>query len=513
VSSDQTPGLLQLKETTRRLQEARTNRRNLIRTGAAAAGASMLGASPLTAIAAPDQALPLSGLVLAQGLAPDTALVTSLRLPLSGIGSAQVAPLLQGDYTHWHQAGAALPLPVTLIAIDGLVPEGTSPAEMAADYDELAEKLDEIPGGLAMLPIEMIDPRVNTLDIDGVNPLLATATDTEPVFKVGIAGDIIFGRNGGNRQRAFGDYTMPMWQVKDFMSTFDVTVANFECFVSTTMEPPELTEPNTLDFVTPPDSLQGVVMSGIDSVTMANNHAFYPFGEDAMNDTIGFLNEAGIAAWGVGANLDEARAPWTTEVNGVSIAFYGVDGVTANIDFPGSWALDNDISKSAATGSKGGTNPLVMDNIRADIERLAGEYDIVLPYFHAGEQYIWTPREWIVDMSRELIDIGASGVLTSHPHATMGMEIYKGKPIFYSIGNFVYDQMFSLETRQGYFADLTFRGKTCIGFKIYGVEIMDFVQPRFMSAQEQVSFFDRHWRSIDLTRKQYGYDLAMMRPE
>src|SRR5680860_1691219 len=121
-----------------------------------------------------------------------------------------------------------------------------------------------------MLPIEMIDARVNTLEIDGVNPHLAASTPETPVVKIGVAGDIIFGRNGGNYQRRYGDYSFPMYQVKDFMSTFDVTVANFECFVSETIEPPELTDSNTLDFVTPPDSLQGLVMAGIDAVTMAN---------------------------------------------------------------------------------------------------------------------------------------------------------------------------------------------------------------------------------------------------
>ena len=504
MNSDQTQGLLQLKETSNRLQAARTTRRSLIRSGATAFGASGLGLASMATRAAPSVTNPARELVLAQGLAAGTALVTSLRLPLPGIGVGQVAPLLQGDFANWYEVGVPISLPVTLFAVDGLVPEGATPVEMVADYDALAVRLDETPGGVAMLPIEMIDARVNTLEIDGVSPLLASATEEEPVIKIGVAGDIIFGRNGGNRQRDFGDYAFPMYQVKDFLSTFDVTVANFECFVSETIEPPEIDNPFTLDFVTVPESLQGLVMAGIDSVTMANNHAVYSdagYGLPGMNDTIMYLNEAGIPPWGVGQNLDEARAPWVTEVNGLSVAFYGVDGVTANVDFPGTWEIGN---LSGATASQGGTNPLVMDNILADIERLAGEHDIVLPYFHCGEQYLWTPREWIVTISRECIDAGASAVLTSHPHATMGMELYNGKPIFYSIGNFVYDQMFSVETRQGYIVELTFRGRDCIGFKLHGVEIMDFVQPRLMSSREHAAFMDRFWRSVDLTRRQYG---------
>jgi poly-gamma-glutamate synthesis protein (capsule biosynthesis protein) len=349
---------------------------------------------------------------------------------------------------------------------------------------------------------------VAVLEIDGLNPLVAQAADGESIVRLGVAGDIIFGRNGGNRQRDFGDYDLPMYQVKDFLATFDLTISNFECFVSESIEPPEISDPYTLNFVTPPDSLQGMVMSSIDAVTMANNHAVYPYGVPAMTDTIKYLNEAGIATWGVGQDLDEARAAWTTEVNGTSIALYGVDGVTANVDYPGSWSM---VTDSAATGSKGGTNPLVMDNILADIENLAGQYDIVLPYFHAGEQYMWTPREWLVNVSRQCIDAGATAMLTSHPHATMGMEIYKGKPIFYSIGNFVYDQMFSVQTRQGYFVEMVFRGKDCVAFRLHPSEVMDFVQPRFMSASESVSFNDRFWRSIDLTRAQLGYNPSLAR--
>jgi len=509
VNSQPSRDLLQLRQITQRLQESRTTRRNLLRSGAAASAAA-LSSSTFAANAAPGIA-PSSVMVLAQGLAAGTALVTSLRLPLPGIGTGQVAPLLQGDVANWSEVGCPVPLPVTLLAVDGYTPEGASPAETVADYDGLCEKLDETPGGLAMLPIEMIDPRVNTLEIDGLNPLVAQAADGESIVRLGVAGDIIFGRNGGNKQREFGSYTMPMWQVKDFLNTFDVTVCNFECFVSETIEPPEIENPYTLDFVTPPDSLEGMVAAGIDSVTMANNHAVYSnagYGLPGMNDTIRYLTEAGITPWGVGQDLDEARAPWTTEVNGTTFAFYGVDGVTANVDYPGSWSMETD---SAATASKGGTNPLVMDNITADIENLAGQYDVVIPYFHAGEQYMWTPREWLTQVSRQCIDAGAAVVLTSHPHATMGMEIYKAKPIFYSIGNFVYDQMFSVETRQGYFIELTFRGKECIGFRLHPSECLDFVQPRFMSGLEAASFMDRFWRSVDLTRRQLGYDPASTR--
>ncbi|MBA3379151.1 MAG: hypothetical protein H0T93_09730, partial [Chloroflexia bacterium] len=197
MSSNQTDGLRQLQTISDALQLARTTRRTLIRAGGATAGAIALDAAPAIATARPDDTRDQGPLVLAQGLAEGAALVSSLRLPMRGIGSTQTGPLLYGEVVNWYEVGCPIPLPVTVFAVDGLMPEGLSPAETVADYEALVAKLDETPGGLAMVRIEMIDVRVNTLEIDGLNPLLASVPDAEPVVKVGVAGDIIFGRNGG----------------------------------------------------------------------------------------------------------------------------------------------------------------------------------------------------------------------------------------------------------------------------------------------------------------------------
>ncbi len=497
-------------------RKERITRRGIIGGAGVAAGAAAIGASALgqaldrngsgkpgsdsaAALGQPAAATPQAG--TSSG---SSALVTSMRVPLTGVAADQVPALLQGAVTDWRAVGCPIPLPVSVVAIDGLAPDGAAPKETVADYAALVAALDKTPGAVASVPLDLIDARVNTLEVDGVNPLLATATDAEPVIRIGVAGDIIFGRNGGNYQRKYGDYTFPMLEVKDFLSTFDVTIANFECFVSDTIEPPELTDGATLDFVTPPDSLEGLVMAGIDAVSLANNHALYSnagYGVEAFYDTVRHLTDAGIPSFGAGRDLDEARAPWVTEVNGLSIALYGVDGVTANTDFPGDWAVPVNVG---ATASGAGTNPMVLDTIVADVTALAGEHDIVIPFFHMGEQYLWTPRDWVVQVSRACIDAGATMMLSSHPHTIMGMEIYKDKPIFYSIGNFVYDQMFSVDTRTGTFLDLTVRGNRVVGIRVHGVEIVDFVQPRFMSAGEHASLMNRYWRSTDLRVREQG---------
>ena len=460
MSTTPADGMRHLRRIAATLQQARTSRRALLKGTAALTAIPALGTTP--ARAAPDQP-PVRDLVVAQGVAAGACLVTSRRLPLAGIAADQPAPLLQGDLTDWSELGLGASLPVTVLVVDPHFPEGVTPAETLADYAALVAALDRTPGGVAMLPLELVDARVQVLDLDGVSPLLATGTADAPIVRIGVAGDIIFGRKGGNRQRDYESPTLPVHQVMDFMATFDLTVANFECFVSETLDLPELTQTNPLDFVTRPDSLEGMVMAGIDSVTMANNHAVYPLRGYGMpmNDTIGFLNEAGIPA--VGRRREHRRSAGPVDDRDQ----WHLDRLLRDRRRHGQCRLPGQHGAASRTNpesmpgrNRGGTNPLSHGPESSPTSRhLPGSTISCCP------TCTWVtstsgPRAtgWSTSR-RQFVDAGATAVLTSHPHATMGMEIYQGKPIFYSIGNFIYDQMFSLETREGYFLELTFRGK------------------------------------------------------
>ena len=102
---------------------------------------------------------------------------------------------------------------------------------------------------------------------------------------------------------------------------------------------------------------------------------------------------------------------------------------------------------AGATADQPGTNPYVTDQFLADIAAAAGDNDIVIPYFHFGVEYMGVPPDWAVEGARAAVDAGATMVVTHHPHVIQGMEIYTGKPIVYSCGNFIFDQMFSVEVR------------------------------------------------------------------
>jgi hypothetical protein len=81
------------------------------------------------------------------------------------------------------------------------------------------------------------------------------------------------------------------------------------------------------------------------------------------------------------------------------------------------------------------------------------------------------------------------------------MEVYKGKPIFHAIGNLVYDQMFSVDTRTGYILEMTLKGKDVANFRIHGFENFDYCQGRLMPQGENAALLNRFWRSTDLTRQ------------
>jgi poly-gamma-glutamate synthesis protein (capsule biosynthesis protein) len=146
----------------------------------------------------------------------------------------------------------------------------------------------------------------------------------------------------------------------------------------------------------------------------------------------------------------------------------------------------------------------MVDQFTADISRLASEHDIVIPYFHLGREYVALPPAWAVDGARAAIDAGATMVVTNHPHLVQCLAEHAGRPIVFSPGNFIFDQMFSAEVRQGFILEIDFRGSAVVGLRMRGIEIVDFHQPRLMSDSEHAALMDRFWRQTDALAQREG---------
>lgn len=170
-----------------------------------------------------------------------------------------------------------------------------------------------------------------------------------------------------------------------------------------------------------PESVKVLAAGGVDLVNLANSHAM-DYEEPGLVETINTLNNAGIGHLGAGRNIKEARRPDIIEVKGQRIAYLGY--------------YDSDLH--AADSSKAGINPRRNNRVAEDIRALRGQVDWIVVNYHWGVELADYPGDWQIDLARFTIDSGADLVVGHHPHVLQGAEIYKGRPIVYSLGNFIF---------------------------------------------------------------------------
>lgn len=434
--------------------------------------------------------------------------VTSRKLQVRGVSYDQAVALWQGGITDWSELGDPISTPVRRYSIDNSVlPIDPFGGDVSVpDYGSLAEALWHDRGGIALVPTWMTDFRVRTLFIDGVDHLrhpdepnpftLQVVAPPEEVAPEALAergqpamltfvGDIIFGRYVHKRLEALGDYAASFRAIADELQVADLTIGDLECSLSDTFPQPENEDPQTFMFKTWTDTVAGLELADIDVLARANNHSFN-FGAQGMQDTTDTLNAAGILHFGMGHNLAEARQPAIATVGDLSFAFLGYNGVSDMWDGAGpDWA---------------GTAPMVDSYVIEDIQSAAAAGHIVIPYFHWGIEYVSLPTDQQRYFAQIAIDSGASIVIGSHPHWVQAVETYKGKPIVYSLGNFVFDQAWSRETQEGVYANVWFEGSTVKFIDLIAVLIEDEHRPRRMSASEEHPVLERIWEASETVR-------------
>lgn len=178
-------------------------------------------------------------------------------------------------------------------------------------------------------------------------------------------------------------------------------------------------------FRLPPEKVSLLQEMGIDAVTLANNHAL-DYGTDALLDSCDTLDHAGILHTGAGANLEEAKKPVVVELKGHRI---GILGTTRVIPESGWAAGKNHVGMLATYDAT-----VTLEEIR----QMREECDYVVVFVHWGIERDERPQDYQRTLGQQYIDAGADLVIGSHPHVLQGVEYYKGKPIVYSLGNFVF---------------------------------------------------------------------------
>lgn len=176
-----------------------------------------------------------------------------------------------------------------------------------------------------------------------------------------------------------------------------------------------------------PSYVSILTQSGVDLVTLANNHVL-DYGKDALTDTFQTLRQAGIDYAGAGNSIKRAAKLITKKVNGHTFGFLAASRVFPEV----SWNVEN-----AQPGVLSAYDP---SRLIAAVENARKSCDFLCVYLHWGIERNASPEQYQITMAHALIDAGADAVIGAHPHVLQGVEIYQEKPIFYSLGNFIFYQ-------------------------------------------------------------------------
>jgi poly-gamma-glutamate synthesis protein (capsule biosynthesis protein) len=291
------------------------------------------------------------------------------------------------------------------------------------------------------------DPSQFNLDPSRIRTIIAT-------------GDVIPARHTDYIIRGMNnDFEYTVDATKDIISDADITVINLE---SPLIEgcPEEAGE--TFTFCGQPGFTGALQVAGVDLATLENNH-IGNYGSDGITETEQHLEAAGIK-WA------DSYDPAIIDVRGMKFGFLAFNGVGGPVD---------------------------QVAMKQQIEALRPQVDVLSVAFHWGMEYVPLPipapgiaDDDPIELAHAAIDDGADFIIGNHPHWVQSVEIYKGKYITYAHGNFIFDQMWSYETRVGVVGKYTFYDDTLIGVDYTPIRIDNYAQPVPMVGDERQAVLD-----------------------
>ncbi|HBE07339.1 MAG TPA: capsular biosynthesis protein [Firmicutes bacterium] len=197
-----------------------------------------------------------------------------------------------------------------------------------------------------------------------------------------------------------------------------------------------------------------LVAAGYDYVSLANNHMM-DFGPLALQETLQVLKDQGIAHSGAGMNLADARRCTYLTVKDVRFAFLSFSNTYPTEFYAGT--------------TRPGTAPGYPNYIKADVAAAAKQADIVVVSFHWSGELYNDPKQYQIDYAKMAVDNGADIVIGHHPHVLQGIQVYKGKYIAYSLGNFLFGTYSSNKVKDSAVFEFTIENKAVTGLRFYPV--------------------------------------------
>lgn len=288
--------------------------------------------------------------------------------------------------------------------------------------------------GLAVLfGLMVLGPHVASAPFADIFP-----PEPEPDPSILFVGDIMLDRSVAKHAHASSTAVL-FAGVLDLFKTADTNVANLEGTVTTNPSIAQV-DHTILRFTFDPKLAQEALKPlNLAAASLANNHA-YDFGREGFDATRGYLHEWGIKPFGHPVNARDLSA--TLDIRGKTFCLVGYHSLY---------------------------DPSTMEVV-AEIAKLRPECYRIIVFPHWGDEYEALANAQQVAAAHEFIGAGADLIIGAHPHVVQNVETYQGKAIFYSLGNFMFDQNFSWATTHGLAVKATF-GEESTSFKLTPITI------------------------------------------
>jgi len=261
--------------------------------------------------------------------------------------------------------------------------------------------------------------------------LLSANKDQE--IKILFVGDIMMTRSVEKKINILKkEFIFPFEKIITYLKSFDYVVANLEGPISEK----GVKIGSIYSFKMNPKVAEALRQVNINIVNLANNHIF-DYGKIAFENTLKNLDENYIRYFG------NSYEPLIIKKEGIKIGFLGFSDFLKNFEV-----------KEDKLGIA-----IINDNLSEIIKKAKEKVDILIVSFHWGDEYKKIANSRQKKIARTAIDAGADLIMGHHPHVIQNIEKYKGKFIFYSLGNFIFDQNFSKETMIGGGAEVYIKDK------------------------------------------------------
>jgi poly-gamma-glutamate capsule biosynthesis protein CapA/YwtB (metallophosphatase superfamily) len=232
-------------------------------------------------------------------------------------------------------------------------------------------------------------------------------------------GDICLAHGVEKRMQEKGS-GYPFLALRNTLKGADITFGNLECCLALTGQK----VPKKYNFRGHPRNAKALREAGFSVVSLANNHSL-DYGKDALAETLGTLEFEKVKAVGAGRTIHQAHALRIVKVKGLRVGFLAYLGLFPPI-------LPLRAQEPAVAMAE-------VEAVQRDVKAARPKVDILVVSMHAGKEYTFHHNSRQELIAHAAVDAGADMVIGHHPHVVQDSETYKGRPIFYSLGNFVFD--------------------------------------------------------------------------